>query len=57
MHQFKSTKPPKSLIYLCMYSYLESSNGCTLEAQISLEILGNFSHQTLEGQFADEQFG
>ena len=34
---------------------LQSSDGCTLETQISLEVLGNFSHQTLEGQLADQQ--
>lgn len=37
------------------YSYLESSNGCTLKAQIGLEILGDFPYQTLKRQFADQQ--
>lgn len=35
--------------------YLECSNSSTLESQVSLEVLGNFSDQTLEGQLADEQ--
>jgi len=34
---------------------LESSNGSRLEPEISLEVLSNFSHQTLEGQLPDEQ--
>jgi len=34
---------------------LESSNGSRLEPKISLEVLSNFSHQTLEGQLPDEQ--
>jgi len=34
---------------------LQSPNGCTLETQISLEVLGDFSHQALEGQLADQQ--
>ncbi len=36
--------------------FLQSHDGRALEAEIGLEILGDFSHQTLEGQFADEQF-
>ena len=34
---------------------LESHDSRALEPQISLEVLGNLSHQTLEGQFSDEQ--
>ncbi|KAF3848057.1 hypothetical protein F7725_021085 [Dissostichus mawsoni] len=33
----------------------QSSDGSTLETQIGLEVLGDFSHQTLEGQLADQQ--
>jgi len=40
---------------VCLTGLLKSSNGSTLEAQISLEVLGDFSHQTLEGKLADEQ--
>lgn len=35
--------------------YLKSTNGCTLEPQISLEILCDFSDQTLKWQLANEQ--
>ena len=34
---------------------LQSANRCTLEAQISFEVLCNFSDQTLEGQLANQQ--
>ena len=37
------------------FSDLQSSDGSTLETQIGLEVLGDFSHQTLEGQLADQQ--
>lgn len=35
--------------------FLQSHHGAALEAEISLEILGDFSNQALEGQLADEQ--
>lgn len=35
--------------------YLQSTNSCTLETQIRLEILGDFPDKTLERQFPDEQ--
>lgn len=38
-------------------AHLESPDGSALETQISLEILGDLSHQTLEGQLADEELG
>jgi len=34
---------------------LQSSNGGGLESEISFEVLGDFSHETLEGQLPDEQ--
>jgi len=34
---------------------LESSNSSRLEPEISFEILGDFSHETLEGQLPDEK--
>ena len=34
---------------------LESHHSGALEPQVSLEVLGNLSHQTLEGELADEQ--
>ena len=36
---------------------LESHDGRGLEPEVSLEVLGDLSHQTLEGQLADEQLG
>ena len=38
-------------------SLLKSSDGGTLEAQIRLEILGDFTDETLERQLADQQLG
>lgn len=38
-------------------SLLECHDGGALEAQIGLKVLSDFSHQTLEGQFSDEQLG
>ena len=35
---------------------LQSTNSCTLEAQICFEVLSNFSHQTLKGELADQKF-
>jgi hypothetical protein len=34
---------------------LQSSDGSALETQISLEVLSNLTHETLEWQLADEQ--
>ena len=36
---------------------LESANGGALEAEVRLEVLGDFTDQTLEGQLADEELG
>ena len=38
-------------------SFLKSHHTRALETQISLEILSDFSHKTLEGQLADQQLG
>jgi hypothetical protein len=38
-------------------SLLQSHDGGALETKIGLEILGDFTNETLEGQFADEEFG
>jgi len=35
--------------------FLKGQDGRSLEAQITLEILGNLTHKTLEGQLADQQ--
>ena len=37
-------------------SFLKSHHSGTLETQIGLEILSDFSHKTLEGQLADQEF-
>ena len=36
---------------------LQSHDGRALEAEISLEVLGNLTDQALEGELADEQLG
>ena len=37
--------------------FLKGHDGRTLETQIGLEVLSDFTHQTLEGQFSDEKLG
>jgi hypothetical protein len=37
--------------------FLEGQNGRSLETKIGLEILGNLTDKTLEGQLADEKVG
>jgi len=37
--------------------FLESHNGGGLEAEISLEILSDFTNETLEREFANKEFG
>ena len=34
---------------------LKSTNGGGLEAKVGLEVLGNFTDQTLEGELADQK--
>jgi hypothetical protein len=36
-------------------SFLEGTDGRRLESEIGLEVLGNFSDETLEGQLADQE--
>ena len=38
-------------------SFLESKNGRSLEAKVTLEVLGDLTNKTLEGELADEQVG
>ena len=38
-------------------SLLKSHNSGTLEPQISLEVLSDFTHESLEGKFADQELG
>ena len=42
---------------LTLSGFLQGANGGGLEAQIGLKVLGNFSHQALEGQLADKEVG
>ena len=37
--------------------FLQGTDGAALETQVGLEVLGDFSDETLEGQLADEQLG
>ena len=37
-------------------SFLQSHNGRALESEISLEVLSNFTDQTLEWEFSDQKF-
>lgn len=36
---------------------LEGTDGGRLEAEVRLEVLGDFADQTLEGELADEELG
>ncbi|KAL7508612.1 hypothetical protein ACHAXN_009504 [Cyclotella atomus] len=38
-------------------SLLEGEDGRSLESQVTLEVLGDLPHETLEGELADEQVG
>ena len=38
-------------------SLLERANGGRLEPQVGLEVLGDFTHEALEGKLADEELG
>ena len=42
---------------VCLAGLLQGHDGRALETQIGLEVLRDFTHQTLEGQLADEQLG
>ena len=37
--------------------FLESSDGRRLESQVGLEVLGDLTDQTLEGELSDQEFG
>ena len=36
---------------------LQGKDGRSLESEVALEVLGDLTHQTLEGELADEEFG
>jgi hypothetical protein len=38
-------------------SLLQSADSTGLESQIGFEVLCDFTNETLEGEFADEEFG
>ncbi len=40
---------------VCLSSLLQGQDSAALEAKISLEVLGDLTHQALEGQLADQQ--
>ena len=42
---------------VCLCCFLKCTDGSTLETQICLEILSNFSYQSLEGKLSDKQLG
>ena len=42
---------------VCLSSLLESQDSRGLEPQVSLEVLGDLTHQPLERQLADQQLG
>lgn len=42
---------------ISLAGFLECHDGGTLESQVGLEVLGDFSDETLEGQLADEKLG
>lgn len=42
---------------VCLNGLLESTDGGRLEAEVRLEVLCDFTDQTLEGKLADEELG
>jgi hypothetical protein len=47
----------KKTYVVCLRGLLQGKDGRSLEPKISLEILGNLTYQTLEGELADEKIG
>ena len=43
--------------HVCFGSFLQRKNGLGLESEVGLVFLGDFTNETLEGQFSNEQFG
>jgi len=41
---------------VCLNGLLKSTDGGGLEAEVGLEVLCDFTDQTLEGKLADEEF-
>ena len=42
---------------VCLNGLLESTDGRRLEAKVGLEVLGDLTNQTLEGELSDEELG
>jgi histone H3 len=42
---------------VCLDGLLESTDGRRLEAKVGLEVLGDLTNQTLEGELSDEELG
>jgi hypothetical protein len=42
---------------VCLNRLLESTDGRRLEAKVRLEVLGDLTNQTLEGELSDEELG
>ena len=40
---------------VCLGGFLESKDGRSLESQVSLELLGDFTHKSLEWELADQE--
>jgi hypothetical protein len=40
---------------VCLTGFLESPDGGRLESQVCLEILGNLTNETLEGELSDQE--
>ncbi|KAF6301857.1 hypothetical protein mRhiFer1_008768 [Rhinolophus ferrumequinum] len=53
-HRLVSSKTASQIGLTC---FLQSTKSCTLQAQICFEVLSNFSHQMLEGKFANQKIG
>ena len=47
------SKKANQIGFTCL---LQSTNSCTLEAQVCFEVLSDFSHQTLERKFVNQKF-
>jgi len=42
---------------VCLNGFLESTDGGRLESEVRLEVLCDFTNQTLEGELSDEELG
>ncbi len=42
---------------VCLDGLLQSTDGGALEAEVALEVLGDLTDETLEGELADEELG